>query len=297
MTVLHVRAPGALTTVQDAGRPGLGAFGVGRSGAADLPALRAANRLVGNDPGAAGLEVTAGGLTLSAQDRAIIAVTGACAPVLLGRGGDAPRPAGSHTRLVLSAGDTVTIGAPTAGLRSYLAVRGGVEAEPVLGSRAYDTHAGLGPRPLRTGDRITAGRARHPLPAIDALPPPYRAPGPVALAVWPGPRADWFTPAARELLLAQHWTATAAMDRVGVRLSGPRTLERVWSGELPSEGMVTGAVQVPGDGTPVIFLADHPVTGGYPVIAVLTPAAVARAAQLTPGAPVRFVPARRRGVS
>lgn len=292
MTVLYVRAPGALTTIQDAGRPGMGAFGVGRSGAADLPALQAGNRLVGNDPDAAGLEVTAGGLTLVAQSRAIIAVTGADAPVLLGPGGGAPRPVGAYARLVLTTGDTVTVGAPTAGLRSYLAVRGGIEAEPVLGSRAYDSHAGLGPRPLRTGDRITAGRAHRLLPAVEALPRPYRAPGPVPLAVLPGPRADWFTPDARRLLLSQLWTATAAMDRVGVRLTAPRTLERSVAGELPSEGMVTGAVQVPGGGTPVIFLADHPVTGGYPVIAVLTAAAVARAAQLTPGTPVRFVPAR-----
>ncbi len=292
MTVLYVRAPGALTTIQDAGRPGMGAFGVGRSGAADLPALQAGNRLVGNDPDAAGLEVTAGGLTLVAQSRAIIAVTGADAPVLLGPGGGAPRPVGAYARLVLTTGDTVTVGAPTAGLRSYLAVRGGIEAEPVLGSRAYDSHAGLGPRPLRTGDRITAGRAHRLLPPVEALPRPYRAPGPVPLAVLPGPRADWFTPDARRLLLSQLWTTTATMDRVGVRLTAPRTLERSVAGELPSEGMVTGAVQVPGGGTPVIFLADHPVTGGYPVIAVLTAAAVARAAQLTPGTPVRFVPAR-----
>lgn len=290
MTLLIVRAPGALTTVQDGGRPGLGAFGVGRSGAADLPALGAANRLVGNDPGAAGLEITAGGLTLAVTARAILAVTGAAAPVLIGRPGQAPLPAGTHARLVLRAGDTVTVGSPTAGLRSYLAVRGGIVAEAVLGSRAYDSHAGLGPAPLRAGDRLSVGAARGPLPTVDAVPPPYRPPGPVELAVWPGPRADWFTPAARRLLLAQRWRATAAMDRVGVRLAGARHLERAVAGELPSEGMVTGAVQVPGDGAPVIFLADHPVTGGYPVIAVLTAAAVARAAQLTPGVAVRFVP-------
>lgn len=282
---LEVLAPGPLCTVQDEGRAGLAAVGVGRSGAADRGAYRAANRLVGNTPGAACLEVTLGGLHVRAGADLVVAVTGAATPVRV-----AGRPEPHHHLLVVRAGQVLRLGAPGSGLRSYVAVRGGIAVPPVLGSRSTDTLAGLGPAPLRAGDVLPVGGAAAGWPAADfAVPPAFG--DPAVLTVLPGPRADWFTPQALATLARQPWEVTAQSNRVGARLRGPAPLARAGAGELPSEGMVRGALQVPADGQPVLFLADHPVTGGYPVIAVV--AEPDRAAQLRPGQRVRFALARR----
>lgn len=280
MRALKVLATGPLTALQDEGRRGLGAIGVGRSGAADLPAYRAANRLVGNSFGAAALETTAGGLAVRAHGTLTLAVTGPRTRVLVNG-----RPAGSHALLHLNDGDALEIANPPTGLRNYLAVRGGIAGGKVLGSLATDLLSGLGPKPLSPGDILRIGGAQENWPLVDQLPPAAMT---STLSFTPGPRADWFTPAAHEALTAQRWTVTADANRVGVRINGAEGLERAITRELPSEGMVVGAVQVPADGQPVLFLADHPVTGGYPVIAVLTAGAVAAAAQLRPGDPVRF---------
>ncbi|GIL30632.1 5-oxoprolinase subunit C family protein [Actinocatenispora comari] len=365
MRAFTVLKPGLLTTVQDRGRPGLAYLGVPRSGAADLPALELANRLVGNDPAAAGLEFTVTGAVLRAEESLLVAVTGAPAPV---RVAGVEVPHGAAVRV--PAGAEFAVGTARTGLRSYLAVAGGVAVPPVLGSRATDTLSGLGPAPLRKGDtipigtpaRTDLGAATGPAPAdvtrtdvtpdagpaeagpADAGPAvpgggvagradagrdtdradagrdtdradadrdtdradPHRAGAgrdmgragagrddaesggaAVVLRVHPGPRVDWFTPAAVRTLLSAEYRVSPTSNRVGMRLTGP-ALARAVATELPSEGVVLGAVQVPAGGEPLVFLADHPTTGGYPVIAVVDPADVPRAAQARPGTPVRF---------
>lgn len=290
--MIEVLRSGPLTTIQDLGRPGHAHLGVGRSGAVDRPSLRLANRLVGNAEGAAALELTFGGLALRATEPITVALTGApCDAAAGGRGRDLFAP------LALAAGDVLEIGMPSRGVRTYLAVRGGIDCEPVLGSRATDLLSHLGPDRLRDGDHLSLGRPNGDAPGVDVAPVRSLPDEPV-LRVVAGPRADWFAPDALSVLGGTRYEVTSSSDRVGVRLDGP-PLERARTDELPSEGMVEGAVQVPPDGHPVIFLADHPVTGGYPVIAVVHPDDIAVAAQLRPGQPIRFevVPLGRRDSS
>ncbi|WP_305093773.1 biotin-dependent carboxyltransferase family protein [Prescottella sp. R16] len=283
MVWLEIVRAGARTTVQDRGRSGHAALGVGGSGAADVVSHDAANRLVGNTPDAATLEVTLGGLRFRVHGPTAVAVTGASVPVTVD---GTPRP--RYSTLHLSDGDEVTLGMSDTGLRTYLAVRGGIDVPAVLGSRATDTLSGIGPDPVRDGDRLPVGTRHDDLPAEDLIPPPAPAADPVELRIRMGPRDDWFTPASRAALAEHTWTVTADTDRVGARLHGPGPLHRARRGELPSEGMSTGALQVPPDGMPVLFLADHPVTGGYPVIATVVSDDVPVAAQLRPGHRVRF---------
>nr|WP_231747773.1 biotin-dependent carboxyltransferase family protein [Auraticoccus cholistanensis] len=265
-----------MTTVQDAGRPGQGALGIGRSGACDRAAHRLANRLVGNPEDAAVLEVTFGGLVLRAGTDVLVALTGARCP---GTPHLAPTwlPAGAELRLA----------PPTSGLRTYLAVRGGVDVEPVLGSRSTDVMSGLGPPALRAGDRLPVGEPTLPLPGVDLAPVAEPPAGTVQVRVLPGPRRDWFDDSAWELLLGQEYRVSSDSNRVGVRLEG-EPLQRGRQGELPSEGMVRGALQIPPSGVPVLFLADHPVTGGYPVVGYVADPDVDRCAQLRPGQGLRF---------
>ena len=279
--MLTVLAPGPLATVQDRGRVGWAPIGVPRSGAADRPAAALANRLVGNDPSAAVVETTAGGLRVRAERTVLVAVTGAPAPLAIDG-----RPAPLNAPVTLRPGAELSMGRPAVGLRSYLAVRGGVDVPQVLGSRSTDTLSGLGPAPLRAGDLLPVGRlaADEPIVDVAAVRPPVVRP---VLRVLPGPRRDWLEPAAWTALTSAEWTVTADSDRVGLRLAGPR-LARVRDDELPSEGLVPGAVQVPPDGAPVLFLADHPVTGGYPVLAVVATADLPAVAQLRPGDTLRF---------
>jgi biotin-dependent carboxylase-like uncharacterized protein len=276
--VIEVLAAGPLTTVQDAGRPGLAALGVAPGGAFDRAAYRAANRLVGNPEGAAVFELTLGGLAVRLHAAATVALTGAACPGL-DRGAARTLPAGAVLRL----------GAPTSGLRSYLAVRGGIDVPDELGSRSTDTLGGLGPAALRAGDRLAVG-AQPALPvAGTAAVPPAR---PDRVSVSPGPRLDWFVPTAWDDLLATPWTVRPDSDRIGVRLDGP-PLRRRQEHELPSEATLPGAVQVPPDGRPIVFGPDGPVTGGYPVLAVVDVGAGFDAlAQLRPGDTLRFAAAR-----
>ncbi|NYJ06534.1 biotin-dependent carboxyltransferase family protein [Petropleomorpha daqingensis] len=283
--MLRVLAPGPLATVQDAGRPGWAAIGVPRSGAADRAAHDLANRLVGNLPSAATVEATAGGLRLRAERTTLVAVTGAPVPVTV-----AGRAAPCNAPLTVPAGAELVLGTPAIGLRSYVAVRGGVDVAQVLGSRSTDRLSGLGPEPLAAGDVLAVGDAAGEEPVVDVAPvrPPPDRP---VLRVLPGPRRDWLAPDAWTRLTSDGWTVSPDSDRVGLRLTGPR-LERARDDELPSEGLVPGAVQVPPDGAPVLFLADHPVTGGYPVLAVVVTADLPMAAQLRPGDELRFRAAR-----
>ncbi|SEO51545.1 5-oxoprolinase subunit C family protein [Actinacidiphila rubida] len=282
---LRVVRAGPLTTVQDLGRPGYAHLGVPRSGALDPPALLLANRLVGNAPGAAVLETTAGGCAVRAARPAVVAVTGAACPVRVDG-----RPAAWGAPVRVPAGAVLDVGAATFGLRSYLAVAGGVAVAPELGSRSADLLSGLGPPPLADGDELPVGAPLGRVLAAD--PQPYPAPGTeLVLPVVPGPRDDWFAPDALDTLATGRWQVSPASNRIGLRTLGP-PLVRVRTGELPSEGMVQGALQVPPDGRPVVFLADHPTTGGYPVIGVVPETSLPAAAQSPPGTRIRFVPER-----
>jgi biotin-dependent carboxylase-like uncharacterized protein len=278
---LEVVGVGPLALVQDLGRPGHAAVGVPRSGAADRAALCLANRLVANDDeGAAAIEVLLGGLAVRAHGLRTVALAGAPAPATVDG-----TPVAHHSVVTLRPGQTLALGPPPTGLRTYLAVRGGLAVDDVLGSVAGDTLSGLGPAPLQPGDVLAVGpEPEHPW-LLDLAPVAPPTGGTVTLRAIPGPRADWV--ADPTALTRTTWTVSSRSDRVGMRLEG-EPLRRTDKRELPSEGMVRGAIQVPPGGEPVVFLADHPVTGGYPVVAVVVDADVDRAAQVRPGQSVRF---------
>ena len=282
--MIEIVDPGPLATVQDLGRRGYAHLGVGRSGAADRPSHTLANRLVGNAEGAATVETTFGGLRLRAEDDVLLAVTGATSPVLLGGA-----PQALNAPLRLTPGVELVLGAPERGLRNYLAVRGGLAVAPVLGSRSTDLLSGIGPAPLRAGDRLPVGRDTVGDPLVDQAPvtPPDTAP---TLRVLPGPRRDRFDAATWTSLLGTTWTTSPDSNRIAVRLGGP-ALGGAVEADPRSAPLVPGAVQVPSGARPLVFLADHPVTGGYPVLAVVVEADLPAAAQLRPGQPVRFRPA------
>ncbi|MFK4156208.1 biotin-dependent carboxyltransferase family protein [Streptomyces fungicidicus] len=285
---LAVVRAGALTTVQDRGRPGHAHLGVPRSGALDGPAAALANRLAGNPPDAAVLETTLDGCSLRPRTPVTVAVTGAPCPVAVDG-----RPVAWGAPVRVRAGSVLDVGAVVSGVRAYVGVRGGIAVEPVLGSRSTDLLSGLGPAPLTDGAVLPLGTPHEGGDAYVDVAPQPAVPDELVLRVTLGPRDDWFTPAAVRLLTSRAYRVSPASNRIGLRTTGP-ALERARRDELPSEGMVLGAVQVPPDGTPVVFLADHPTTGGYPVIAVVRPADLPAAAQARPGTPVRFVAVRRR---
>ncbi|MEU9889666.1 biotin-dependent carboxyltransferase family protein [Sphaerisporangium sp. NPDC051011] len=285
--LLEVVATGPLASVQDLGRPGRGDLGVGRSGAADRGSLRLANRLLANPEGAAALEVTLGGLAVRAHGDLLVALSGAPCPGTVIEASGRARGIGHHAVERLPDGATLRLGVPRYGLRTYVAVRGGLDVPEVLGSRATDVMAGLGPDLLRAGALLPVGPPPGRFPGVDLAAVAEPRDDVPVLAVLPGPRDDWFASGALRALCAEPYEVTADSNRVGMRLRGP-VLERVRDGELPPEGMVPGALQVPPSGQPTLFLADHPVTGGYPVIAVVLTRDVDRAAQVRPGQRVRF---------
>jgi biotin-dependent carboxylase-like uncharacterized protein len=311
---------GVQALVQDLGRPGSEGAGVSASGALDRPSLRAANRAVGNPSDAAAIE-SVGGLRLRARGPQVLAVTGAACDVVVRPGPGGPDETGasrpdrrprSGEPFALDDGDELRLAPPTRGVRVYVAVRGGIDVPPVLGSRSTDVLAGLGPEPLGPGDVLPVGVPDRGLPA--AGPPSVDAAGSVPvddrtgaggappsdalpavgevteLSIVLGPRDDWFDAAALARLTGQDWLVTPRSNRVGLRLDGePVARVRDKEGaELPSEGCVTGAIQMPPDGLPVLFLADHPLTGGYPVIGAVVAGHVPLAGQLPAGARVRL---------
>ena len=292
---LVVDSPGLQSLVQDLGRPGLGDLGVSAAGAVDQQSTRQANRLVGNAAGAAVVENVLGGLSVRAVGDQVLALAGAVVSLEIRDASGAPaRRAAMCAPFALLDGETLSLGEPALGARSYLAVRGGIDVHPVLGSRSSDSMSGIGPAPLSAGTRLPVGRA--PLFQMVGAPEETTLRLGVAsaeLRITLGPRDDWFDSRAVETLTEQDWITSEQSNRIGVRLrsAGNRALERNadrGAGELPSEGTVAGALQVPPSGHPVLFLADHPVTGGYPVIAVVVPEDLATAAQLPPGHTVRF---------
>lgn len=288
---LEVLRSGPLALVEDGGRPGLAAVGVGRSGAADRGAWRLGCRLVGHDDSPASVEVLLGGLAVRARGRLTVALTGAPAPATLDG-----RPVPHAAVLDVPDGSLLELGVPATGLRTYLAVRGGLAVDPVLGSRSTDTLSGIGPARLAPGDVLPVGPAPATFPVLDAAPVPTAPAGAVVLEVLAGPRSSWV--GGLGALTGRDWVVGVDSDRIGLRLKASGEPVGRTAGfadaELPSEGMVRGAVQLPPGGEPVLVLADHPVTGGYPVVAVLTEAGADRAAQLRPGLTVRLAAAPTR---
>lgn len=292
-TALQVRATGLLTVFQDLGRHGQAGQGVSASGAMDQAALKAANRLVGNTSDTAALETVGGGLQLRSVGENVVAVTGADAVLTLTTADGQRWPVPRYEPVALADGDTLAVGQPTAGARCYVAVRGGYAEAPVMGSCATDTLAHVGPAPVAVGDWL----AVRPAPATSVVAAPELPPADlptleneVVLDVVMGPRTDWFTPEAIARFAAQRWQVTPQSNRVGLRLAGEVPLDRAITGELPSEGTALGALQVPPSGQPVLFLADHPLTGGYPVIGCVAPYHLDRAGQIPVGAWLRFNP-------
>jgi KipI family sensor histidine kinase inhibitor len=290
---LRIVSPGLQSLIQDLGRHGHSGLGVSAAGALDRASLRRANRLVGNAPSAAAVETVAGGLKVQAVADQVLAVTGAPSALSIE---SAPDSAGEtrHRAVPMAApfalldGETLSLGAPRSGFRSYLAVRGGVDAALVLGSRSTDTMSGIGPAPLAAGEVLAAGgEAESGVVGAPELQPDYPGTGVTVLDVVPGPRADWFDQPALDSFTAQDWSVLPQSNRVGMRLDGT-PLQRSRQGELPSEGTVAGALQVPPEGLPVLFLADHPITGGYPVIAVVVDSQLDLAAQVPIGGKIRF---------
>lgn len=281
--MLEVIAPGPLTTIQDLGRPGWAHLGISRSGAADRASLRLANRLVGNPEDVAALETSLQGPRLRALDDTRVVLTGA--PCSAQLDGD---DVAMHTPVVVRAGQVLAVGRASRGVRTYVAVAGGLGGAAVLASRSTDTLGGLGPAPLARGDRLTVMGPPGEPPPVDAL--PVSAPeAEIEVTLLLGPREDWFTSQAIAGLHAGAYTVGAASNRVGVRLEGAPL---IWarSEELRSEGLVPGAVQVPPSGQPIVLMADHPTTGGYPVLGVVSERDLDRVAQLRPGGRLRFRP-------
>ena len=271
---LEVTDAGLQVSVQDLGRAGQAHLGVPRSGALDEPAHRLANRLVGNPESAATLECLGGRVSFRARTAMTVAVTGAHVPVTVdGRhrdwGNTVPVPAGA----------LVELGDATSGLRAYVAVSGGIDVEPVLGSRSTDLLSGVGPDLVEAGDVLPVGTpVGQPVPVDSGH---HRRPG-RRLRIRLGPRDDWFEEESVRALDGASYAVGSASNRIGLRLEGA-PIRRRGREELPSEGMVLGAVQVPPNGQPVVFLNDHPTTGGYPVIGVVEPDDLALCAQLRPG--------------
>ncbi len=284
---IGLRRAGALTTVQDCGRPGYAHLGVPRSGALDAPAHHEANRLAGNAPGAPVLETTLTGVALTVGGDVTAAVTGAFAAVRVdGQAAPLGKP------VELRRGQVLEVRTAQSGVRSYVAFSGGLAVPRVLGSASADLLSGLGPVRLADGDVLPLGvpgaAGGGPGCALGVLPVPAQD----YLLLYPGPRADWLASPGLAALENGDWTVAPDSNRVALRLAGPPVRRR--RAELASEGLVAGAIQALPDGHLVLFLADHPTTGGYPVIAVVDPAFLAACAQVRPGSTVRFrlAPAR-----
>lgn len=262
--LIEIVESGWATTIQDSGRPGFAHLGVPSSGFVDPALAGLTNRLVGNRPAAALFE-TCGGLRIRADGAVLIATSRELAPISL------------------ASGETYRFVPDGQRLWHYVAVRGGIVVETVLGSAATDTLSGIGPQPVADGDVYPVGP--EPMTAIVTDHAPRNELAHI-VRITAGPRADWFSESWRGRITATPWDVTTS-NRVGVRLTG-RAFSRLGSGELPSEGLVRGALQVPPDGTLVMMLADHPTTGGYPVIAIAHSDDVAIVAQHHSGSSIRF---------
>jgi len=261
--MITIRSWGIAGSVVDGGRVGQLWLGKPRGGAVDLESLRLANRLVGNREAACAVE-SSGGLSLEFGQNTTVAITGAIADVTVSAGA----PVGWGSVATLPPNCTLHIGRLLDGSRVYVAVRGGVLGGTEVGQR---------------GDQLMVGHDESGQPLTEALPRPSPS---TTVGLWPGPRRDWFDEQAWTALCSSAFVV-AATSRVGVRLSG-HVINRSWTGELASEGVIEGAVQVPPDGQPIVMLADHPTTGGYPVIGVVSPGDIGHIAQAAVGTELRF---------
>ncbi|TCK30936.1 biotin-dependent carboxylase-like uncharacterized protein [Ancylobacter aquaticus] len=286
---LHILQPGPQTTVQDLGRHGFQAYGVPVCGALDGPALRLANALVGNEAGCAGLEIRLSGPTFEViGGPARLALAGAQAAIEV-TVGDETRRYGAWRALDVPEGARVRLGALTGSGCAVLALAGGVDVPLVLGSRATDLKGGFGGnegRALAAGDRLPLGEWAAQGPCLE-LPAPPRASGEVTLRAVRGPQADAFTEAALDAFFATPYRVSREADRMGMRLEGPPLAFRN-SADIVSDGIATGAIQVPGSGLPIVLLADHQTIGGYAKIATVISADLPLAGRLLPGALIRF---------
>ena len=282
MTTLEILHTGPLALIQDLGRVGLAHLGVTRSGAADRRSHTLANRLVANPDDRATIEVTLGGFSARVRGGDVdIAVTGADPSPKVGE-----TMFGANSIQHVRDGEVISLGVPQSGLRSYVAVRGGIDVTPVLGSRSYDVLSAIGPLPLEPGDVLPVGEHSEEYPEVDQAPVAPISERIVELMVVPGPRDDWLTDP--DALVHTVWMASDRSDRVGMRLEGRPLTHRNPGHQLRSEGATRGAIQVPPNGLPVILGPDHPVTGGYPVVGVIADEDIDKVAQVRPGQHVRL---------
>ena len=272
--------PGLFTSVQDGGRTGYSHLGVPRAGAADLLSLSHANLLVGNTPHAAALEMTLAGPDLRFEVDTVMALAGGSVEARLDGA-----PVAMYQSVAVRAGQILRCGTVQTGTRCYLAVAGGIRSAQVLGSACTDTLAGLGPAALQAGAQLPIQAAALQQGFYLRSPPVFT--DSVAMRVILGPHQDHFTPQALQIFLAAAFRVRADSDRSGLRLGGPSVARQI-DDELDSQGMLTGAVQVPADGQPIVLLSNHGATGGYPVIAAVISADVPYLGQLRPGTRVRF---------
>lgn len=288
--VVEVTTGSAGCTVQDGGRFGHRHQGIPLAGWLDRPLAQAANALAGNPPEAACLELRGPGPALRVVDGPVrLALAGRVAATLL-RADGRPEPLPPWTSATLQPGDALRLGAVPGGC-AYLALHGGVQVAPVLGSRSTYVRAALGGLhggPLRAGDRLPCSRWTDPRPLQRQAPRPW-VPDEGPLRVLMGPQADHFTEAALARLLDSDWQATAAQDRMGLRLAGPPLAHRsAAAADIVSDGVAPGAIQVPAGGQPIVLLADGQTVGGYPKIATVVTADLPRLAQAAPGTRLRF---------
>lgn len=290
MPVFTVTAPSLQMLIQDEGRFNQTKIGVGVAGAMDVSAMHSANRIVGNPTPTPVIEVLNGGLKAKMHQSAVITVTGAISNIHVKFSNGQKADFDSYQAIALDEGDEFQIQAPTAGLRNYLAIRGGIDVQPVLNSASFDSLAILGPEPLKMGDTVYQGQvevsnisnteiAKLNLPKVGDV---------VELDIVMGPRTDWFEAESIERLCQQVWLVTNESNRVGLRLSGEQPLQRKITHELESEGTCIGALQIPPSGQPVLFMNDHPLTGGYPVIAAVAKHHWDLVAQIPAGCQIKF---------
>ncbi|OTA15518.1 putative multifunctional urea amidolyase [Xenorhabdus vietnamensis] len=290
---LEILSVGLQTLFQDLGRVGQAKLGISESGAMDKSALRSANRIVGNPSDQACLEIVQGGFKAIAHGQILIAITGSLCPIEIKTPSGETFNVSAYQPIDLNDGDEISLGIPAAGMRSYLSVRGGFIVPAILSSRSFDSLSNIGPAPLKINDKLAVSETSHCAAISFSETPAFDMPNKdeiVVLDIIFGPRTDWFTPEAIDLLSQQTWQVTPQSNRIGLRLNGECSLSRIKLQELPSEGTCAGAIQIPASGQPVLFLADHPLTGGYPVIASVADYHLDRVGQIPVNAKIRFNP-------
>lgn len=290
---IKILQTGLQTLWQDDGRIGQAALGISESGAMDKSALHSVNRVVGNPINTPALEITQGGFKAQINNAMLVAVTGATCDITITTAKQEKYHSRMYEPIQLEKGDTIELGNCQCGVRSYFAVRGGFEIAPVLTSCSYDTLAQVGPSPLKNNQYLALKHKKR-LNAVSLTQLPLvnypTSDDVVELDIVLGPRTDWFTQQAITKLCSQLWHVTPASNRIGLRLLGEEPLSRKIQQELPSEGTCIGAIQIPANGQPVLFLNDHPLTGGYPVIGAVCNYHLDLAGQIPVNAKIKFNP-------